>query len=314
MSQEAFPGPDGRALRRMLERGDLDGFVDAVAPLLPGQAGDRTRQNNVSGVRVYLKWCAAEGHPVLRPTAAQAAAYRGWLEAHHAPATSKNRLSQVRHLYDALRGGGVVQEHPFRGVRGPVNRPEEHRDHYSAAELARLLAHADTGDRALVLLGAHGGLTGPEVLGLRFEALRLWEGELEVGGRVIPGSAELLGALAEWGRQCGHTALFAARGPVFDLASPFLLRQRIFRLCRRANVPYRAWQALRNAAGLRLLGLVEREEAQVQLGLAGSESLRPLVKLSGQPQRRRGPKRREKRPEEEKPEPGGGPPAGSGGQ
>ncbi|MBB5234002.1 tyrosine-type recombinase/integrase [Deinococcus budaensis] len=314
MSQEASPGPDARVLRRLLEREDLDGFVDAVAPLLPGQAGDRTRQNNVSGVRIYLKWCAAQGHPVLHPSDAQAAAYRSWLEAHHAPATSKNRLSQVRHLYDALGRCGVTQEQPFRGVRGPVNRPEEHRDHYSAAELTRLLTHANTEERALVLLGAHGGLTGPEVLELRFEALRLWQGDLEVGGRVIPGSAELLEALARWGHQRGHTALFSAQGPVFDLASAFLLRQRIFRLCRRANVPYRAWQALRNAAGLRLLGLVEREEAQAQLGLAGSESLRPLVKLSGQPQRRRGPKRRGEHREEEGPQAAPGHPRGAEGQ
>lgn len=292
MEPMELPGPDARVLQRLLRRQDWDGFVDAVTPLLPGHAGDRTRQNNVSGVRVYLKWCAAEGHSVLHPTDAQAAAYRGWLDTHHAPATSKNRLTQVRHLYDALQRCGALEGHPFRSVRGPVNRPEEHRDHYSEAELARLLTHANSEERALVLLGAHGGLTGPEVLDLRFEALRLWQGELEVEGRVIPGSAELLEALKTWGHQRGHTALFTARGPVFDLASAFLLRQRVFRLCLRANVPYRAWQALRNSAGLRLLGLVEREEAQAQLGLAGSESLRPLVKLSGQPQRRRGPKRR----------------------
>jgi integrase len=270
------------ALRQLLSLGDLAGFLDALSPLLPGAPGDRTHQNNLSGLRVYLGWTQGEGLALLSPAPGQAAAYRTWLEGQYAPATVKNRLSQVRHLYDVLQELGLVEHHSFRDVSGPPNRAWEHRAVYSPEEVTRLLAHAGVEERALVLLGAHGGLTGPEVLALRFEHLRLERGELAVAGRVVEGSAALLGALEAWGRTQGHTALFSAQGPVFDLESASQLRRRVWRLCRRANVPYRAWQALRNAAGVRLLGLTpDREGVQAQLGLADPESLRPLVKLSG---------------------------------
>lgn len=292
MTTDSSPSP--AALHQLLSLRDLAGFLDAISPRLPGQPGDRTRMNNLSGLRVYLAWAQGEGRPLLSPAPGQAAAYRTWLEAQHAPATVKNRLSQVRHLYGVLQDLGLVEEHSFRDVSGPPNRAWEHRAVYSPEEVARLVAHAGPEERALVLLGAHGGLTGPEVLALRFEHLRLERGELAVGGRVVDGSQELLGALEAWGKRRGHTALFAAQGPVFDLASDFQLRDRVRRVCQRANVPYRAWQALRNAAGVRLLSLTpDRTEIQAQLGLADPESLRPLVKLSGRgrPWQRRGPEK-----------------------
>ncbi|MFC4640322.1 hypothetical protein [Deinococcus hohokamensis] len=74
---------------------------------------------------------------------------------------------------------------------------------------------------------------------------------------------------------------------MFDLQASFSLRKKLFVLCQRAGVTYRAWQTLRNAAGVRLLqreqelaGPESRPEVRRQLGLTSRESIRPLVKLS----------------------------------
>ena len=45
-------------------------------------------------------------------------------------------------------------------------------------------------------------------------------------------------------------------------------------------MPYRAWQALRNTAGLHLLTVLDKRGVRAQLGLKGRESLRPLVRLA----------------------------------
>jgi integrase len=267
-------------LRRLFSQPDFAAALDLLVPALPGTPGSNTQINVLSGVRIYFGWVQEQGHGVLSADDTQAAAYRDWLTQTYSPATAKNRLSQVRTLYDVLIQQQLIFVNPFRSATGPLNRPQDHRRVYSPAEVQRLLAHAAPEERALVLLGGHAGLTGPEVIELHFEHLELHSGVLTVRNRSIPGSELLLDALQSWGHLRGHTALFQAQGPVFEIALPADLRQRLYRLCRRANVPYQAWYALRNAAGVRLLGLQTREETQTQLGLAGYESLRPLLKLS----------------------------------
>lgn len=287
-------GAKARVVRKHLHERNDEALLDELTPLLPGTPGSVTQKNVQSGLRLYLGWLAERGLSVL--DYARVTEFKGWLELHYTPATAKNRLSQVRRLYEALIQVEVADRNPFAQVAGPLNRPHEHRDAYTAEEVERLLAQADTQERALVLLGAVAGLSGGEVCGLAFEQVDLAGGRLVLANRTIPLEAEARRALEAWGRERGNTVLFPRLGPVFDLDNDSQLRRQIFLLCGRANVPYRAWYALRNRAGLRLLeNQADPKTAERLLGLNGREALRPLVKMVGLPDRRR---KRKPRPED----------------
>jgi len=270
-------------LHHLLRQGDLHGALDALTPLLPGKPGSATHMNVLSGIRVYCRWIEETGGSLLHATDTQAEAYSAWLAGHYAPATHKNRLTQVRTLYDLLQAESLTKDNPFRDIKGALNRPHDHRPVYNPGDIDRLLQEANLEERALVLLGAHGGLTGPEVQNLTFESIDFAQGQLQVSGRTVQATEALMGALERWGHQQGHTALFSAAGPLFDLPTTFHLRKKLHFLCQRAGVTYRAWHALRHAAGLRLLqqdlAPKTRQAAQDHLGLHSDESLRPLVKL-----------------------------------
>jgi integrase len=146
-----------------------------------------------------------------------------------------------------------VPNNPYRRVQGALNHAHDHRPFYSPDNIARLLQEANPEERALVLLGARGGLTGPEVRALTFEDIDFAHGQIHVSGRTVQATKPLMGTLERWRHQRGHTALFRATGLLFDLPTPFRLCKRLHFLCQRAHVTCRAWHALRHAAGLRLL-------------------------------------------------------------
>ncbi|SMB80174.1 tyrosine-type recombinase/integrase [Deinococcus hopiensis] len=273
-------------IRQALARGDVEAGLDLLSAGLPGQPGNATRKNYLSSLRAYLRWAGEEDRSVLNATAADAQAYFGRLLQKHAqtPSTIHNHLTRVRTMYDLLREHGLHPgPNPFLGLKLPSNKPEEHRDLYSEAEITRLLAHADVAGRALVLLGARAGLTGPETVAQRWEDVDLRGGRLLAPGRELELDAELQEALEAYGRERGQTALFSAPGPLFEFQTDHQLRAAIYALCQRANVPYRAWRALRNTAGMRVLQQTgDPQEVARRLGLTTLKAVEVWQKLEAE--------------------------------
>lgn len=269
-------------LRRLLASHDLQGLLIQIQGDLPGKPGNATRRNNLSGVRVYLRWAEETGRSVLSPDAAHGAAYLAFLQQKHpdTPASVINRLAHARNLYAALASGGLHLPDPFDDLEAPSNDPALHKQAYTEAEITRLLTHNDERLRALVLLGAHAGLTGPEVAELDFADITFEKGALQVRGREVPTSQELQAALEAYARTQGVTQLFGGSGPVFpDLENDHMVRSALFSGCNKANVPYKAWRALRNHAGLRLLNLSQDEEYVARyLGLSTLKAVKFIMR------------------------------------
>lgn len=272
------------ALRRALVREDFEAFLDLVGDALPGTPGGATRANYISSVRRYLKWTQVEFRSVLNATREDAEAYRVHLLADHAhaPATVHNHLARVRKLYGVLVDGGAHEgPNPFENLKLPTHHAEEFRDVYSGEEVGRLLEHADAEKRALVLLGAHGGLSAPEIVHLRWEDVVLIEGRVRLSGREVEASDELHRALTAFGKARGHTVLFGTTGRVFDFPAPREVRAALYWLCRRANVTYRAWHALRHHAALRAAERTgSAEEAARFLGLVQARNVQTTKKAA----------------------------------
>lgn len=269
-------------LRRLLTRGDVEEVLSRVQSDLPGQPGNATRRNNLSGARVYLRWLKDTGRSPLTPEEGCGAAYLAFLREKHpdTPASVINRLAHARNLYAALSKGGLALPDPFASLDAPSNDPALHKEAYTEAEVARLINHGGKQVRALVLLGAHAGLTGPEVVSLEFSDLTLSQGVLQVRGRSVPTSQELQAALEAYALTQGVSQLFGGSGPVFpDIKTDHQLRAVLFAACARANVPYRAWRPLRNHAGLRLLQLTHDEEYVARyLGLSTLKAVKFIMR------------------------------------
>jgi integrase len=261
-------------LRQLLANHDLEGVLAATEAFLPGKPGDATRRNNLSGCRIFLRWAFESGQSVSSPGPDLGAAYLAFLRRKHpdTPASVINRLAHARNLYTALGHGenSLPVADPFAALDAPSNDPALHKQAYTAAEVERLLVHTDDLGRALVLLGAHAGLTGPEVAALEWQDMAFEGGVLRVRGREVPTGAALHSALQAHAHRQGVSPLFGGEGRVFaELSNDHLIRGVLFGLCRSANVPYRAWRALRNHAGLRMLSLTHDEQQVARyLGLS----------------------------------------------
>ncbi|WP_216328062.1 tyrosine-type recombinase/integrase [Deinococcus aestuarii] len=290
--------PSADLLRRLLEQQQDEAVLDLLSPEISVKPA--TRKNVLSGWRILLRWLRAEGESVLnlRDPEELARAYAAWLWRTYpeAPATVNNRLTQARKLYQALQDKGLTELNPFVLVHGEVNHAHERRRVYTPEEVTRLLAHANREEQALLLLGAHAGLTGPEVRRLRFEDVHALGERIHVGARIVTCTPELQFALQAWAGARGELPLYGMRphGLLFEEegrpVTDAQLRAKMFELCRRAGVHYKAWHALRNSAGVKMLGEQDRRSVTEALGLGGRMALRPLVKLSGGGDARRGKK------------------------
>ncbi|PYE52052.1 tyrosine-type recombinase/integrase [Deinococcus yavapaiensis] len=270
-------------LRRALARGDIESALHLLDDHTPGKSGGATRRNYLSSWRRYLRWAQSEQRSVLNATPNDAVTYlNALLHAHaHAPATIHNHVARLRALYERLHAlGAHLGPNPFDGLRLPTNRPEEHRDVYTDDELDQLLAHATVAGRALLLLGAHAGLTGPQVVRLRWPHVDLTRRLLHADDLTLPIDDDLARELQAYAVERNHGDLLPSDAPLFDIKSDHELRAAVYAACTRALVPYKAWRALRNHAGLRLLR-ASGDPALVaaRLGVRTFKAVEPLVKL-----------------------------------
>ncbi|WP_216326702.1 tyrosine-type recombinase/integrase [Deinococcus aestuarii] len=274
---------DGQAekVRRALLRHELDAAWPILKGHLPdGRENPTTLKNTLSGIKKLVTYAQEQGESLLTPSPGFAAGYLAAI-AGHAPATQRVLLSRARALYHALRELGVVGPDfdPFGEVKGPDLRfrPGEDKSLYDEDEVARLVAHADDEERALVLLGADVGLTTGETARLTWEDIELSGDVLRVHGREILASERLTDALRTWANRSG--GVLFARGSVFSLTD-HAVRGRLFRLCRRANVTYKAWRSLRHRYAVRLWQETgDPQLVAAQLGFGTLEAVQPYMRL-----------------------------------
>ncbi|MDR6818768.1 site-specific recombinase XerC [Neorhizobium sp. 2083] len=158
----------------------------------------------------------------------------GWIEeitgTHSAP-TVKQRLAAVRHLFDWLVVGHVMQANPAHSVRGPKHSRKRGKTPVLAPEEARQLLDSiptDTligkRDRALIGLMTYtfariGAATGMEVRDLYQQNRRLWVRLHEKGGKQVelPCHHSLETYLDHYMEAAGLR--YAPRAPLFQTVS-----------------------------------------------------------------------------------------------
>ena len=254
LQQLPEPG-EARQLQQALLEYSLEPAWVIVSSRLKAMPGSHSHKNYLSAFKDFLAWAQAEAMDLIQPQPHLGAEYKTYLEGKYgaSQASINTRLSQARRFYKAFRQIGVVAAttDPFSILERSVVVPGQHRDYYSEAEVSRLLAQADLPGRALILFGAHVGLTTAEVLGLKWSDLALSEGSVVLKDRQLRLTEVLYRTLQPLSEQQGGGVLFTTQWPVFDYSDQNALRAAIFALCLKANVPYRAWRGLRHAAGVR---------------------------------------------------------------
>jgi site-specific recombinase XerC len=154
-----------------------------------------TRRSYIKAAVEFLGWCEVRGARSL--DAITPIRVAGWIEemtgTHSAP-TVKQRLAAVRHLFDWLVTGHVMQTNPAHGPkhsrrRGktPVLSPEEARQLLDSIPTDTLIGKRD---RALIGLMTYtfariGASTGMEVRDVYAQNRRLWVRLHEKGGKQV---------------------------------------------------------------------------------------------------------------------------------
>ena len=168
---------------------DADTLVSLVFAYLWERNPDtspHTCRSYAAGVRRFVSWARATGHPILRPGRHAGTAYRADLMATLGPGSANVRLGAARALYHALDWAGLDHADPFRhvaGVRDPRAEGAQ-RDEYSPAVVALMLRAArDPLDRLIVTLAAGCGLRCSEMTGLTWADVDLAAGTARVLGK-----------------------------------------------------------------------------------------------------------------------------------
>lgn len=145
-----------------------------------------------------LRWCEGQGVGSLDAVTPMHVA--GWVEEltkSHAAPTAKQRLAGVRHLFDWLVTGHVMQTNPAHSVRGPKHSRKRGKTPVLAPEEARQLLDSipsDTligkRDRALIGLMTYtfariGAASSMEVKDVYPQNRRLWVRLHEKGGKQV---------------------------------------------------------------------------------------------------------------------------------
>lgn len=209
---------------------------------------------------------AWQGENLLRPSRDAGVLYMRRLESGAdggeppKAATLQVKLAAARTLYRALRWSGATEARPFEDVRVAKDPtpPWEKRRPYDDDEVEALLELATGAERALVLLGAHGGLRIGEMADLRWNDLDFAKSSLRVrsgkGGKAasVRMTRRLREVLEELRRDVGDTNRQRDAGLVLPWGADHA-RRRFRRLCARAGVDYRTAgvHGLRHGAGTR---------------------------------------------------------------
>ncbi len=248
-----------------------------------------TRRNYRHGIMTLLAAWAHEN--LLHPTRDACALWLGALETDGLrPATIAVRLAAARTLYAGLRWAGATDADPLRDAHAGTDglAPWERRKPYEPDELRALLDAATASeDRALILLGAHGGLRVSEMLALTWGDVDLGRRELRVlhgkGGktRTVQVSKTLAAALDDWRTESRRRETGKARATVLPYRSSRAARYRLALVCARAGVEPRAIHSLRHSAGTRLMAETgSLEETARHLGHSQVETVRVYAKWS----------------------------------
>ena len=257
---------------------DLQGAWDGLHPLLPEHP--QTRSNYYYTLKRYLHFAALNRMDMLRPTPQDLRIFVASLDGLD-PQHVRTLLSRLRGIYKALRTLGLVAStyDPLLALHGPplARAPGEGRRHYLQAEVLRLAAQADPGDRCLLLLGAHAGLKTHEVVAVCWPDIQLMDATLRIHGRLISKSDDLEQALYAWARLNGG---LLAEGRLFSFKEQWAVNTRLRRLCTAANVDYRPWGALRSSYALRLWQATHDPELMIQqLGLTSLKAVEAYQKM-----------------------------------
>jgi len=206
------------------------------------------------GLVTLLGFCDAQGLKAHQFTRQEALRYTRHLEAAGLkPASVNQKLAAARAFVQALLWAGLLSADPFARVSVPDPVPDTEKRHpYPVAELAVLLGEAAPRERALVLLGADGGLRVAEVAALTWADVDL------AGATVVVqhGKGRKRRTVAITGRTVEALAALRpteATGPVFGVTIR-RLQAILEALCRRAGVKHLGFHSLRHSCGTRLYG------------------------------------------------------------